>query len=188
LTVALVLAFAILPTLAKISVLSRIALPFYYVISDTASYRLSFDEAVQRTTRLDIFAGQERDKLWKEGVENIIQNPIGYGLLYLHRIPIRLGTKPSVAHNIFLSIVLTSGIVMILLFLLFAQWLLSFLRLLKNRDDVFAKSIGVVLCGSLASFLFLDDFLSRWLWIVTAMGFSLYYRYKLMTPFSNAKN
>ncbi len=118
----------------------------------------------------EISAQQGRQVIWENALVQIINNPLGYGTDYGNVTDIQGGNNDHhrVAHNTFLQILLTGGVVLLVT--------LTVGTLALARKIMAARApFGVIyflsaaLISIMAAGFFLDSLWSRWVWIIIGL-------------------
>lgn len=174
------LAFAILPTVFKISALGRlndVASSRLYAYRDMAARDASYIKGLKlhldlRDFWIDpryIFQSSGRDVLWNASLVAFAKHPFGYGPAFAGIVNLNNGsTGHKNPHNIFLETALLGGTISLVSFC--ALLGLVFKRAMREfRKNAVSLGLFAAVLGSLITLLGGDGLLLRWFWVLLAL-------------------
>jgi hypothetical protein len=105
---------------------------------------------------------QWRLLVWRLSIDHILTHPLGAGSPTIVDVPAYFSNRRFSAHNLFLSVAYTNGLIVFVLFLTFVwQWLHSAWHLAKHSQSAADRLLGLGILGS------------GWAFLVAGVGSSL---------------
>ncbi len=119
-----------------------------------------------------------RLELAKQSVILLAQHPLGFGPAFETWHPVLITTDGRIqgTHNMFMEVALTSGVVGLLIWLIFFSRVIADAIILLRSIDFVSAALAACLVSLLLTSFFLDMFTVRWLWIILAFIVSSRYQ------------
>ncbi|PIR98231.1 MAG: hypothetical protein COT89_00795 [Candidatus Colwellbacteria bacterium CG10_big_fil_rev_8_21_14_0_10_42_22] len=118
-----------------------------------------------KDTQIDSF-DISRGDLWRQGLDNIIKSPLGFGPAYQNWNPIQHGKG---AHNFWLQVPLTAGWGGFLLWIIFLGVVSRNAIKISKKKDFIGITLSIIFLFFLISGIFIDILTLKGLWFIMGM-------------------